>query len=274
MCISSSKGHRRSSFGFVMDRSKRWQRVAAKRDCDEHDQWLGDDPPFGLKVQNELCYKWDNLAQPTLEHWIALAFDLGFNNVKDQSVDGYTRGRRNGDGVAMQIPCGLGSSGFRSYHRFPSAKGFHGIRNPSKTVSHWFIPAYDGKISESSTLVGKKLAADCLEESGKGLRPNESLSFGNSTSVGASFWMLQVGSYQHVEYIMVYKDFDGLIDEGSILCFENAVKRKHCLERIEDAHNEVKAMQENPEGSTSSSVVPSTDDKKADDLDMDHARAT
>ncbi|KAL4363797.1 hypothetical protein GQ457_04G031640 [Hibiscus cannabinus] len=89
-----------------------------------------------------------------------------------------------------------------------------------------------------------------------------------------SIFYIWVGSYQHVEYIMAYKDFGGFIDEGSIICFENAAKRKHWLERIEDAHNEVKAMQENPKGSTSSSVVPSTDDKKADDLDMDHARAT
>ncbi|KAL4360670.1 hypothetical protein GQ457_04G031630 [Hibiscus cannabinus] len=140
-----------------MDRGKGWQRVEEKRDCDEHDQWIGDDPLFGLEILNELCYRWDNLARPTVGHCIALAFDLSFKNVKDQSVDGYTRGRRNGDGVAMQIPCGLGSSSFRSYHRFPKAKGFHGFRNPSKIVSHWFIPASDGKMYVIGSLEEEEL---------------------------------------------------------------------------------------------------------------------
>ncbi|KAK8530764.1 hypothetical protein V6N13_030709 [Hibiscus sabdariffa] len=88
------------------------------------------------------------------------------------------------------------------------------FRNPSETVGHWFIPASDGKMYvigsleeeepvyfwqprdyigfysntvayqtlEASTFVGKKLVADCFEEAGKGLRANESLSFGDSTS--------------------------------------------------------------------------------------------
>ncbi|KAK8606425.1 hypothetical protein V6N13_030708 [Hibiscus sabdariffa] len=97
VCMSSSEGHRRSFFGFVMDRDKGWQKVVAERSCDEHNQW-------------------DNLARPTAEHSIALAFDLDFKDAIDQSVEGSTRGRRNGDGVAMQVSCGLDSNSFRSYH--------------------------------------------------------------------------------------------------------------------------------------------------------------
>ncbi|KAK8577996.1 hypothetical protein V6N13_076670 [Hibiscus sabdariffa] len=49
--ISSSEGHRRSFLEIVMDRGNGWQKVAAERDCDEHDQCFGDDPPFSLKIQ-------------------------------------------------------------------------------------------------------------------------------------------------------------------------------------------------------------------------------
>ncbi|KAK8580923.1 hypothetical protein V6N12_071172 [Hibiscus sabdariffa] len=45
---------------------------------------------------------------------------------------------------------------------------------------------------KSSTLVGKRLTTDCLEETSKGLRANESLSFGDSTSWCFFFRLLQL----------------------------------------------------------------------------------
>ncbi|KAK8530765.1 hypothetical protein V6N12_013267 [Hibiscus sabdariffa] len=37
-------------------------------------------------------------------------------------------------------------------------------------------------------------------------------------------FFIWVGPYQHVEYIMAYKDFGGLLDKGSILYFESVMK--------------------------------------------------
>ncbi|KAK8502388.1 hypothetical protein V6N12_046174 [Hibiscus sabdariffa] len=157
VCISSSEGHRQSLSEFVMDREKGEQRVAAEKDCGEYDQWLGNEPSFCLK------------------------------------------GRWIGGGITVQVHGVLGSSSFRRYHL-------------SNTVGYWVILAPDGKMFvtrsleeedtylwvngkkvfvyyeadvhqtlESSTLVGKMLAGDCLKEAGKGLRANESLAFENST---------------------------------------------------------------------------------------------
>ncbi|KAK8545491.1 hypothetical protein V6N12_026324 [Hibiscus sabdariffa] len=157
VCISSSEGYRQSLFEFVMDREKGGQRVTAEKDYGEYDQWLGNEPSFCLK------------------------------------------GRWIGGGITVQVHGVLGSSSFRRYHL-------------SKTVGYWVILAPDGNMFvpgsleeedtylwmndkkvlvyyeadvhqtlESSTLVGKMLADDCLKEAGKGLRANESLAFENST---------------------------------------------------------------------------------------------
>ncbi|KAK8620290.1 hypothetical protein V6N13_066770 [Hibiscus sabdariffa] len=173
VCISSSEGYRQSLFEFVMDREKGGQRVTAEKDYGEYDQWLGNEPSFCLKFQHEL--------------W----------GVKDQY--GPIRGRWIGGGITVQVHGVLGSSSFRRYHL-------------SKTVGYWVILAPDGNMFvpgsleeedtylwmndkkvlvyyeadvhqtlESSTLVGKMLADDCLKEAGKGLRANESLAFENST---------------------------------------------------------------------------------------------